>query len=112
MKNKAHLRASIKEARLSADDLVETSLFQMALEGNHVAAIFWLKNRQPERWRDKRELGITNENRLEKLKDEDLLKEKSRYDEIADRFLQRLEGTLVRDVTPEEGSDSGDPDGN
>lgn len=112
MKNKAHLRASIKEAKLTADELVETSLFQMAMDGDTTAAIFWLKNRQPERWRDKRDLNITSDNRLEKMKDDELLKEKSRFDQIAETFMKRLEGNLARDVTPTEGSDSGDPDSN
>jgi len=49
---------SLKDAKQIADDLVESSLFQMAINGNHVAAIFWLKNRKPDEWRDKKEVDV------------------------------------------------------
>lgn len=76
---------SLKEAKQIADDLVEASLFSKATGYSHkelkvfnyegeiieheiekhyapdtTAAIFWLKNRQPERWRDKSDLEINN----------------------------------------------------
>jgi DNA-binding XRE family transcriptional regulator len=72
---------SIKEGKCFADELVEKSLFERAIGYEHyedkifcsdgvaiveptvkhyppetVAAIFWLKNRKPEQWRDKSEL--------------------------------------------------------
>ena len=50
---------SLKEDKASADVQVKTSLYKQALDGNTTAAIFWLKNRDPERWRDKTEVAIT-----------------------------------------------------
>jgi len=110
MSKNAPLRASIKEAKFSADDLVETALFHNAVEGDTTAQIFWLKNRQPERWREKKETHVTFENRFEKMTSEELLKEKQRFDQIADRFQRQLEGQVI-DVTPEKEREPGDSDG-
>lgn len=82
----------LKEGKNEADKQVEQSLFKMATGfyydaekpvvvstgdftsevqiANYqefykpvpVAAIFWLKNRQPEKWRDKQEIGLTDKN--------------------------------------------------
>lgn len=45
-----------EEARAIADDRVVKSLYDEALKGNTTAMIFWLKNRRPLEWRDRREL--------------------------------------------------------
>ncbi len=76
---------ALKEAKIEADNRVEESLFHRATGYSHdavkifndkdngvttvpyrehyppdtTAAIFWLKNRQPERWRDKTEQAVT-----------------------------------------------------
>ena len=47
---------SLKNAKEYADDLVVKSLYEQALDGNTTAMIFWLKNRQPGKWRDKQDL--------------------------------------------------------
>lgn len=61
---------TLKEAKQVADDLVVASLFNMATDGNHVAAIFWLKNRQPKEWRAKdHEITINN---LSNMTDEEV----------------------------------------
>lgn len=82
------LRESLKKGRSDADDTVEAALFRRAtgytteevktntyVDNNNnqrqfrvsvtkeippdtTAAIFWLKNRRPEKWRDRQELGI------------------------------------------------------
>lgn len=44
---------SIKDGKENADVAVVQSLYKTALEGNTTAQIFWLKNRQPSKWRDK-----------------------------------------------------------
>lgn len=36
-----------------ADAIIENALFESAKSGNITAMIFWLKNRKPNRWRDK-----------------------------------------------------------
>lgn len=42
-----------------ADNRVEGTLFDMATSGeNNTATIFWLKNRRPNEWRDKREIEV------------------------------------------------------
>ena len=56
-------RHAIKPAKDIADERVERSLYQMAmgnadLPPNVAAAIFWLKNRQPGRWRDRQDLKV------------------------------------------------------
>ena len=43
---------SIKRGRMGADSHVARSLFERALGGDTTACIFWLKNRQPQSWRD------------------------------------------------------------
>lgn len=45
-------RLAVKAAKSISDDMVEEALFDSALGGNVTAMIFWLKNRQPDRWRD------------------------------------------------------------
>lgn len=75
---------ALKSAKGVADELVEASLFQRAIGYSHkavkimshegdsweheyteryppdtTAAIFWLKNRKPDEWRDKTEIDVT-----------------------------------------------------
>jgi len=54
-------RKRIEEARDAATDLVEHALLQKAITGNVTAIIFWLLNRRPDRWRDRRQLAVTGE---------------------------------------------------
>ncbi len=44
---------SLKEGKEPADGKVARKLYTEALAGNVTAMIFWLKNRQPTRWRDR-----------------------------------------------------------
>ena len=44
---------ALKKNKEVADYQVENALFSEALAGNVTAQIFWLKNRRPDRWRDK-----------------------------------------------------------
>ena len=54
-------RERIEEARDAATDLVEHALLEKAITGNVTAIIFWLLNRRPDRWRDRRQLSVTGE---------------------------------------------------
>ena len=45
---------SLKRGKEVADYMVENALLKSAMEGNVTAQIFWLKNRRPEKWKDKR----------------------------------------------------------
>ncbi len=53
-------RESLKENKDVVDRKVENALLKNALNGNVTAQIFWLKNRKPNEWREKRE-AETNE---------------------------------------------------
>lgn len=56
---------SIKKGKEVIDYQVENALLQSALDGNTKAQIFWLKNRRPDKWREKQE--ISDNSALEKL---------------------------------------------
>lgn len=44
---------SLKKGKEVVDYQVENALLRSALDGNTTAQIFWLKNRRPDKWRDK-----------------------------------------------------------
>lgn len=44
---------SLKKGKEVVDIQVENALLDNALNGNITAQIFWLKNRRPDKWRDK-----------------------------------------------------------
>jgi hypothetical protein len=46
--------AAVDQAEMDANELVEDALYQASLAGNVVACQVWLYNRQPDRWRDQR----------------------------------------------------------
>ena len=47
---------TLKKEKKVADYMVENALLDSAINGNVTAQIFWLKNRKPEQWRDKRQV--------------------------------------------------------
>ncbi len=47
------ISATLKKGKEVVDYQVENALLSAALEGNTTAQIFWLKNRRPDKWRDK-----------------------------------------------------------
>ena len=57
-KTKPEFLAALKRGKAWADGLVEKSLYEQAISGNTTAQIFWLKNRRPKVWRDKRDYNI------------------------------------------------------
>ena len=113
---------SLKSAKEEPDQKVERSLFERAtgyvnknavkifMPANaeepvyapyeeHVApdvtaCIFWLKNRRPDRWRDKQELGLSGELTVKK---HDLSK-------LTDKELEALDNltSKIEDATPDE----------
>lgn len=53
-KNKySAILAALKKGKEVVDYQVENALLLSALDGNTTAQIFWLKNRRPDKWRDK-----------------------------------------------------------
>ena len=107
---------AIKECKDHYDENVETALYNRALgfqttdqkamvvDGkieivdvektyppDATSMIFWLKNRQPEKWRDKREIEHTGQqNTFSELSDQELLKE-----------IERRKQLLIESVTYE-----------
>lgn len=107
---------SLKDAKSEYDENVETALYNRALgfqtteqkamvvDGkieivdvdktyppDATSMIFWLKNRQPEKWRDKREIEHTGQqNTFAELSDQELLKE-----------IERRKQLLIESVTYE-----------
>ena len=57
---------ALKKGKEVVDFQVENALLSSALEGNTTAQIFWLKNRRPDKWRDKQKED-TNAEALERL---------------------------------------------
>ena len=47
------LSAALKKGKEVIDAAVESALLKQALDGNLGAICFWLKNRKPDKWRDK-----------------------------------------------------------
>ena len=54
----SNITNALKQGKEVVDYIVENALMKNALNGNVVAQIFWLKNRRPDRWRDKVEHEI------------------------------------------------------
>lgn len=50
---------SLNEAKNMADSKVVRALYNQAIGGNVTAQIFWLKNRQKDKWRDKQDVDHT-----------------------------------------------------
>ena len=51
----SELNELLKKSKEVVDYEVENALYKSAIGGNVSAMIFWLKNRRPDKWRDKRE---------------------------------------------------------
>lgn len=67
-KNKySEICESLKKGKEVVDFEVENALLSSALDGNTTAQIFWLKNRRPDRWRDKPISDKNTEKVIEKL---------------------------------------------
>ena len=58
---------ALKKGKEFADYRVENALYNSALDGNTTAQIFWLKNRRPDKWRDKPISDKNTEKVIEKL---------------------------------------------
>lgn len=69
-KNKhSNICNALKKGKEVVDYEVENALLSSALEGNTTAQIFWLKNRRPDKWRDKQkeETDTTALNKLDNI---------------------------------------------
>ena len=52
------ISAALKKGKEVVDFEVENALLQNALNGDTTAQIFWLKNRRPDKWRDKPNVSV------------------------------------------------------
>ena len=60
-KRQPEVEAAITTGKGKADLRVVAALYKKALAGDTTACIFWLKNRQPEMWRDRHDLTHSGE---------------------------------------------------
>ena len=60
-KKYSEISEALKKGKEVVDIEVENALLKSALEGNITAQIFWLKNRKPNRWREKQSIEHTGE---------------------------------------------------
>lgn len=65
-KTSLQILQALKKGKEIVDFEVENALLKSALEGNTTAQIFWLKNRKPDKWREKQEVSV-NANPIEDL---------------------------------------------
>lgn len=54
---------ALKKGKEVVDIQVENALLKNALSGNTTAQIFWLKNRRPDKWREKREVEVNSDDK-------------------------------------------------
>ena len=57
-KKYSNISNALKKGKEVVDYQVENALLSNALGGDTTAQIFWLKNRRPDKWRDKRDVGV------------------------------------------------------
>ena len=55
---------SLKKGKEVVDYQVEKALLNKALGGDTTAQIFWLKNRRPDKWRDKQEHKVEQDGNI------------------------------------------------
>ena len=60
-KSHVEICEALKKGKEVVDFQVENALVQAALDGNVTAQIFWLKNRRPDKFRDKPEVAGSGE---------------------------------------------------
>lgn len=77
---------AVVEAEAEANERVEDALFNTALAGNTTAQMFWLSNRDPERWTDRRRQDVKVDGKIEHDHDVRSILE-SKLDEIAARVV-------------------------
>jgi orotate phosphoribosyltransferase-like protein len=76
-KKKPKFLNTIKKGKLKADVQITKSLYEKAKSGDTTAMIFWLKNRRPDKWRDKQDIDA-------------IVKGKISY-EVSEKFMPKID---------------------
>ena len=84
----SELNELLKRSKEVVDYEVENALYKSAIGGNVSAMIFWLKNRRPDKWRDKREHSEIELMKQElQLKERKLELEQQKLQDLKDKFF-------------------------
>ena len=82
------ISTAIKKGREVSDYHVENALYQSAINGNVTAMIFWLKNRKPNEWKDKKEpLEIELMRKELQLRERKLKLEEEKLKDLKDKIF-------------------------
>lgn len=77
---------TLKKGKEVVDYQVESALLRNAIKGDTTAQIFWLKNRRPDKWRDKRDVehsgGLSVQNQYDNMTEEELMELAKKYEKI------------------------------
>jgi len=58
-KKNEEFNEALRRGKLQTDARVTERLYQRAMGGDVTAMIFWLKNRRPDLWRDRHDVGVS-----------------------------------------------------
>ena len=84
----SELNELLKRSKEVVDYEVENALYKSAMSGNVSAMIFWLKNRRPDKWRDKREHSEIDLMKKElQLRERKLELEQQKLQGLKDKFF-------------------------
>ena len=82
------IRTALKKGKEVSDYEVENALYQAAINGSVSAMIFWLKNRRPDKWKDKKEPAEIELMRTElALRERKLKLEEEKLQNLKDQIL-------------------------
>ena len=82
-KDFSELSESIEEGRAIAGANMVNAIFEMGLSGNFQAAKYWLNNKDPEHWKDRRDHHVTTEDVTREITQEDI-------DNMSDEELEQI----------------------
>lgn len=88
-KKSVAIETALKKGKEVADYEVENKLYQSAIDGNVTAMIFWLKNRRPDKWKDKKEpTEIEIMKKDLELRERKLKLEEEKIKDLKNQFLE------------------------
>ena len=84
----SELNELLKKSKEVVDYEVENALYKSAIGGNVSAMIFWLKNRRPDKWKDKKEpMEIELMRKELQLRERKLELEQQKLQDLKDKFF-------------------------